>query len=97
MASTASEYLLSNPSYNDVTAASRADSFEALADGTQDLAALVGSFATDGVGRYAIDYTWGFLPPVTAPLPLSGLLGYVSALLKLSLGIVFWDQIGFSA
>ena len=86
----------SNSSFNDITAASRADSFETLADGTQDLAALVGLFATDGVERYAIDYTRGFLPPVTAPLSLLGLLGYVRALLKLSLGIGFCDQVGFS-
>ena len=74
----------------------RGNSFQILADGTQDLAALVGLFATDGVERYTIDYTRGLLPPVTAPLSLLGLLGYVRALLKLSLGIDFCQRTGFS-
>ncbi|KAL8793659.1 MAG: hypothetical protein Q9195_003708 [Heterodermia aff. obscurata] len=77
-------------------ASTRDDSFEILADGTQDLAALVGLFATDGVERYTIDYIRGFLPPVTAPLSLLGILGYVRALLKLSLGVEFCGRIGFS-
>ena len=76
--------------------ANRDNDFQVLADGTQDLAALVGLFATDGVERYTIDYTRGFLPPVTAPLSLLGLLGYVRALLKLSLGADFCDRTGFS-
>ena len=76
--------------------ANRNDGFQILADGTQDLAALVGLFATDGVERYTIDYTRGFLPPVTAPLSLLGLLGYVRALLKLSLGAEFCERTGFS-
>ena len=76
--------------------AGRDSGFQILADGTQDLAALVGLFATDGVERYTIDYTRGFLPPVTAPLSLLGLLGYVRGLLKLSLGIDFCERTGFS-
>ena len=76
--------------------ADRSNSFQILADGTQDLAALVGLFATDGVERYTIDYTRGFLPPVTAPLSLLGLLGYVRALLKLSLGLDLCERTGFS-
>ena len=72
--------------------ANRGNSFQILADGTQDLAALVGLFATDGVERYTIDYTRGFLPPVTAPLSLLGLLGYVRGLLKMSLGIDFCER-----
>ncbi len=94
--------------------ADRSNGFQILADGTQDLAALVGLFATDGVERYiipytrgilpaatdgvkryTIDYTRGFLPPVTAPLSLLGLLGYVRALLKLSLGMDFCERTGF--
>lgn len=74
----------------------RGNGFQILADGTQDLAALVGLFATDGVERYTIDYTRGFLPPVTAPLSLLGLLGYVRGLLKLSLGIEFCERTGLS-
>ena len=76
--------------------ADRSNGFQILADGTQDPAALVGLFATNGVVRYTIDYTRGFLPPVTAPLSLLGLLGYVRALLKLSLGIDFCERTGFS-
>ena len=75
---------------------SQSNSFKILAEGTQDLAALVGLFATDGVERYTIDYTRGFLPPVMAPLSLLGLLGYVRALLKLSLGVRFCERTGFS-
>ena len=67
--------------------ANRGNSFQILADGTQDLTALVGLFATDGVERYTIDSTRRFLPPATAPLSLLGLLGYVRGLLKMSLGI----------
>ena len=78
------------------SASSQNNSFKILADGTQDLAALVGLFATDGVERYTIDYTRGFLPPVMAPLSLLGLLGYVRALLKLSLGVQFCERTGFS-
>ena len=78
------------------TNSNRGNGFQILADGTQDLAALVGLFATDGVERYTIDYTRGFLPPVTAPLSLLGLLGYVRALLKVSLGIEFCERAGFS-
>ena len=78
------------------TYSARGSGFQVLADGTQDLAALVGLFATDGVERYTIDYTRGFLPPVTAPLSLLGLLGYVRGLLKASLGIEFCERAGFS-
>ena len=82
--------------YSNENSADRSNGFQILADGTQDLAALVGLFATDGVERYTIDYTRGFLPPVTAPLSLLGLLGYVRALLKLSLGIDVCERTGFS-
>lgn len=88
--------LTSNNTLGNEHNANRDSSFQTLADGTQDLAALVGLFATDGVERYTIDYTRGFLPPVTAPLSLLGLLGYVRGLLKLSLGIEFCDRTGFS-
>lgn len=86
----------SNMTLSNGNNANRDNGFQILADGTQDLAALVGLFATDGVERYTIDYTRGFLPPVTAPLSLLGLLGYVRALLKLSVGIEFCERTGFS-
>lgn len=82
--------------FSNQNSADRGNGFQILADGTQDLAALVGLFATDGVERYTIDYTRGFLPPVIAPLSLLGLLGYVRALLKLSLGIDVCERTGFS-
>ena len=65
---------------------SRDGSFQILADGTQDIAALVGIFATDSVERYAIDYSRGFLSTAVSNLSLLGLLGYVRLLVKLSLG-----------
>lgn len=46
--------------------------------------------------KYAVDYTRGFLPPVTALLSLLGLLGYLSALLKLSFGVKVHEGNGFS-
>ena len=81
---------------NEENKGDRVGAFQILADGSQDLAALVGLFATDGVERYTIDYTRGLVPPATAPLSLLGLLGYVRALLKLSLGVEFCERIGFS-
>ena len=74
----------------------RDGAFQILADGTQDLAALIGLFATGGVERYAIDFTEGFVPPATAPLSLLGLLGYVRTLLKLSFGVELCERVGFS-
>ncbi|KAF8460104.1 hypothetical protein BDZ91DRAFT_766515 [Kalaharituber pfeilii] len=60
--------------------------FEVLAEGTQDLAALVGLFATDAVERYAVDYSRGYLSVAMATCSLLGLLGYVRALVKLAMG-----------
>ncbi|KAL8872522.1 MAG: hypothetical protein Q9174_001866 [Haloplaca sp. 1 TL-2023] len=69
--------------------------FQVLADGTQDLAALVGVFATDSVERYAIDYNKGYLSASSATLSLLGLLGYVRALIKLGLGPEKCNNAGF--
>ncbi|KAF8456844.1 hypothetical protein BDZ91DRAFT_852459 [Kalaharituber pfeilii] len=60
--------------------------FEVLADGTQDLAALVGLFATDSVERYAVDYSRGYLSVAMSKCSLLGILGYVRALVKLGIG-----------
>ncbi|KAF8460768.1 hypothetical protein BDZ91DRAFT_413832 [Kalaharituber pfeilii] len=60
--------------------------FQVLATETQDLAALVGLFATDSVERYAVDYSRGYLSVAVATCSLLGILGYVRALLKLALG-----------
>ena len=60
--------------------------FKVLADGTQDLAALVGLFATDSVERYAVDYSRGYLSVAVASCSLLGILGYVRALVKITMG-----------
>lgn len=73
----------------------RGGSFQILADGTQDLAALVGVFATDSVERYAIDYNKGYLSSAAATLSLLGLLSYVRALIKLGLGQDSCHNVGF--
>lgn len=64
----------------------RRDTFQILADGTQDLAALVGLFATDSVERYSVDYSRGYLSVAVATCSLLGILGYVRALVKLAMG-----------
>lgn len=64
----------------------RSNTFQVLADGTQDLAALIGLFATDSVERYAVDYSRGYLSVAVATCSLLGILGYVRALVKLAMG-----------
>lgn len=70
------------------SAASGDDSsnFNVLAAGTQDLAALVGIFASDSVEPYAFNYSRGWLSPLASVLSLLGVLGYIRGLVKLSLG-----------
>lgn len=60
--------------------------FNVLATGTQDLAALVGIFASDSVEPYAFNYSRGWLSPLASILSLLGVLGYIRGLVKLSLG-----------
>ncbi|KAN0087194.1 hypothetical protein V8E54_000882 [Elaphomyces granulatus] len=60
--------------------------FQVLTDGTQDLAALIGLFATDSVEQYSFDFTTDFISPAMATCSMLGTLGYVRALLKLALG-----------
>lgn len=64
----------------------RNGTFQILADGTQDLAALVGLFATDSVERYSVDYSRGYISVAMATCSLLGVLGYVRALVKLAMG-----------
>jgi len=64
----------------------RSSTWPVLADGTQDLAALVGLFATDSVERYTVDYSRGYLGAALAPCSMFGILGYVRALIKLAIG-----------
>ena len=73
----------------------RDGSFQVLADGTQDLAALVGIFATNSVERYSFDYTRGYISSAVSMLSLLGLLGYVRALVKLGLGPKKCENAGF--
>ena len=73
----------------------RDGSFQVLADGTQDLAALVGIFATNSVERYAFDYSRGHLSSAVSMLSLLGLLGYLRALVKLGMGPEACENAGF--
>ena len=69
------------------TRATRDSPFQVIADGTQDIAALVGLFATDSVERRAFDFGRGYLAAAVSNLSLLGMLGYVRLLVKLGLGV----------
>ena len=73
----------------------RSGTFSLLADGTQDLAALVGLFATDSVERYATDHTRGSWCAAMAPCSLLGILGWVRAMIKLAMGSKACVNVGF--
>lgn len=62
------------------------NNFDVLATGTQDLAALIGIFASDSVEPYAFNYSRGWLYPLASTLSLLGALGYIRGLVKLALG-----------
>ena len=83
------------PSATSSAGADRDSSFQIFADGTQDIAALVGIFATDSVEKYAMDYSKGYLATAVANLSLLGLLGYVRLLVKLGLGADGCRKAGF--
>ena len=83
------------PSAMSSAGADRGSTFQIFADGTQDIAALVGIFATDSVEKYAIDYSKGYLATAVANLSLLGLLGYVRLLVKLALGAEGCRKAGF--
>ena len=74
------------PSPTTSSSGDRDGSLEILADGTQDLAALVGLFAIDSVEQYTCDYPRGYLSSLVSTLSLLGLLGWSRAMLKLALG-----------
>ncbi|RPA76305.1 hypothetical protein BJ508DRAFT_9991 [Ascobolus immersus RN42] len=78
------------------TSNDRDSTFQILADGTQDLAALIGLFATDNVERNAIDFSRGIFAVSITSLSLFGLLGYVRALVKLSFGLPACVSAGFT-
>ena len=83
------------PSATSSAGADRDSAFQVFADGTQDVAALVGIFATDSVEKYAIDYSKGYLATAVANLSLLGLLGHVRLLVKLGLGADGCRKAGF--
>lgn len=83
------------PSATSSAGADRGSTFQIFSDGTQDIAALVGIFATDSVEKYAIDYSKGYLATAVANLSLLGLLGFVRLLVKLGLGADGCRKAGF--
>lgn len=73
----------------------RQGTIQTIAGGTQDLAALVGLFATDSVERYSVDYSKGYLSVAVATSSLLGILGFVRALVKLGMGSKWCQDAAF--
>ena len=71
--------------------------FQVLATGTQDLAALVALFVTGSVERFAFDCNNGLLAAAVSPCSLLGILGYCQGLMKLALGFELCESLGFKA
>ena len=67
-----------------------------LASGSQDLAALLGLFCTDGVERNALAYNFGWGTVVASSLSLLGVLGLVKSSIKVVLGLRYCQQAGFN-
>ncbi|KAL8860633.1 MAG: hypothetical protein Q9178_002986 [Gyalolechia marmorata] len=67
-----------------------------LASGSQDLAALLGLFCTDGVERNALACSFGYGTVVASSLSLLGVLGLVKSSIKLALGLKRCEQAGFN-
>ncbi|KAL8920305.1 MAG: hypothetical protein Q9172_004564 [Xanthocarpia lactea] len=67
-----------------------------LASGSQDLAALLGLFCTDGVERNALACSFGYGTVVASSLSLLGVLGLVKSSIKLALGLKHCEQAGFN-
>ena len=72
------------------------DTASDLASGSQDLAALLGLFGTDGVERNALAFNFGWGTVVASSLSLLGVLGLVKSSIKLALGLQYCQQAGFS-
>jgi len=62
--------------------ASRDNSFQILADGTQELSALLGLFATESVENYAVDFGRPFLAVAMASASMLGVLGWIKAMVR---------------
>ncbi|KAG4428540.1 hypothetical protein IFR05_015974 [Cadophora sp. M221] len=69
---------------------------QTLAYGTQDLAALVGLFCTDGVERNALAVQFGYFTIASSALSLLGVLGLVRSSIKVALGLVRCLNAGFN-
>ncbi|KAL9636906.1 MAG: hypothetical protein Q9204_002076 [Flavoplaca sp. TL-2023a] len=67
-----------------------------LASGSQDLAALLGLFCTQGVERNALANNFGYGTVVASSLSLLGVLGLVKSSIKLALGLKRCEQAGFN-
>ena len=72
------------------------DTANDLASGSQDLAALLGLFCTDGVERNALANNFGWGTVVASSLSLLGVLGLVKSSIKLALGLKYCQQAGFN-
>lgn len=67
-----------------------------LASGSQDLAALLGLFCTQGVERNALACNFGYGTVIASSLSLLGVLGLVKSSIKLALGLKHCEQAGFN-
>lgn len=67
-----------------------------IANGTQDLAALVGVFGTDSVDRNALATQQGTISVAISSLSMLGLLGLVKSTLKITLGLDRCRAAGFN-
>lgn len=67
-----------------------------LASGSQDLAALIGLFATEGVERNALAFHLGWGSVVASSLSLLGVLGLIKSSIKLALGLEHCAVAGFN-
>ncbi|KAL8837937.1 MAG: hypothetical protein Q9176_005413 [Flavoplaca citrina] len=72
------------------------DTASDLASGSQDLAALLGLFCTQGVERNALANNFGYGTVVASSLSLLGVLGLVKSSIKLALGLKRCEQAGFN-
>ncbi|KAL8894530.1 MAG: hypothetical protein Q9192_004242 [Flavoplaca navasiana] len=67
-----------------------------LASGSQDLAALLGLFCTQGVERNALANNFGYGTVIASSVSLLGILGLVKSSIKLALGLKRCEQAGFN-
>lgn len=72
------------------------DTTSNLASGSQDLAALLGLFCTEGVERNALASQYGWGTVVASSLSLLGVLGLVKSSVKVALGLKYYGSAGFN-